>query len=751
MCEEIELKKFVNALKRNVENVFSMRSKHPTRYIIASSDPRFPYRVIEDGKDVTPLPHYIPGETYLNDQEYTESCKKIIDLSWDVFNKPDDADYPDLYVDTEAIRNAVKGIGLMPRLDVWNHPDKLKEWEEKRRLQRIPSMYRLREDPKKDVPETTTEFPTRLVETPMFLLLDIMSDLAPVGSEEAKVLTQTNKRIKDRELMDKYRVVEPCHNNFSQTKETFIRNELTQKSRPLRANASVDTFDFDRISTYVDMGVSDAFPRKTSRLISIINIRTVEDKEVTEHNELELKYYNEDKKKPEEIEWLESIDFMNTAAIVERMLTANLYSNLQSMYRDRLYSQKPVDDFQYIPLLLWTCSCPRTYGKAVTSISWSSVIPEIFAVSYGKYLFETKVKNGLVCVWNIKNTEFPERMSILPSPVTFVEFSKKYPRIAGVAFWDGTVGILDTVLREPELVVKCDYTVGLLRPIWQIRWFPYRDEEIIVTCGENGQLHQFEIARKFRNKKLLTVRRIGNTARKGIEMPQINPNYERSRFSPAIMFMAQYPNDEKILFLGTDEGYVQVHTLYNLDNPIEIFGAHAGPITTIEFNPVDPRIFLTAGCDYYIRIWGYGIYETYLLQLIYRTLYVDYAAWSPVHPYVILSVSGCYIDVWNLKKKFYEPVYSIENPNQNRNLVVSFNPTGANFLVGDMKGFVYIYGLTSIPKPPEDPLKKLAEAILFPISYDEDRLKLLSLKLGPPYVPDKVKELFSAKKKQFKI
>ncbi|CAH1403387.1 unnamed protein product [Nezara viridula] len=745
MCADIELKKFINAAKRNVENTFAMRSKHPTRYIIASSDPRFPYRVLEDGKDVTPLPHYIEGETYLNDEEYIKSCKQIIDLSWDVFNKPDDSDYPDTHENTEPIINAVRGIGLMPRLDLWNNPDDVKEWEEKRRLERIPSMYRLREDPKKDMAETTTEFPARLVETPLLLLLDLMSDLAPVGSEEAKVLMQTNKRMKDKEIKDKYVVVENWHDDFCQTDERIFRNESTQLSRPLRANASVEAYDSDRITTYVDLGVSDAFPRKTSRIVSIVSL------EMNKDDETALQFYGHEKKKPEEIKWLESFDFMHTAAIVERMLTANLYSNLQSMYQDRLYSPKPVDDFKYIPQLLWTCSCPRTYGKAVTSICWSSVIPEIFAVSYGKYLFESKVKNGLVCIWNIKNTEFPERMSILPSPVTFVEFSKKYPRIAAIGFWDGTVGILDTVLREPELIVKCDFIVGLLHPIWQIRWFPYRDEEILLSCGENGQLHQFELDRKFRNKKLLTVRRIGNTARKGIEMPQIDPCYERSSFSPAIMFMAQYPNDEKIFFLGTDQGYVQVHTLYKPDNAIEIFGAHAGPITTIEFNPVDGRIFLTAGCDYYIRIWGYGIYETYLLQLTYRNLYVDYAAWSPAHPYMIVSLSGCFIDVWNLKKKFFEPVTSIENPNQNRNLIVSFSPTGANFLVGDMKGFVYVYGITSLPKPPEDPLKKLAEAIMFPIKYDEDRLKLISLKLGPPYLPDRVKEIFSTKKKQFKI
>ncbi|XP_014270977.1 dynein axonemal intermediate chain 4 [Halyomorpha halys] len=751
MVEEIELQKYVNAVKRDVKNKFSMRSKHPTRFIIASSDPRFPYRVIEDGKDVTPLPHYIPGETYLNDQEYIDSCKHIIDLSWEVFNKPDNFEELDSNEDTERIRNAVNGIGLMPRLDVWNHPDKVKEWEEKRRLERIPSMYRLREDPLKKVPDTTTEFPARLVETQMFLLLDVMSDLAPVDSEEANVLMHTNQRIRDRELRNKYIVVETWHVGFSQTKDIFTRNETTQISPPLRANVSVDAYDFDRMVTYVDLGVSDAFPRQTSRLFSIFQIQTTSDNDTRENEEMELQYLQQDNQTPKEMKWLESIEFMKTAEIVERILTANLYSGMQFMYRDRLYSPKPVDDFQYIPQLLWTCSCPRTYGKAVTSISFNTAIQDIFAVSYGKFLFDSKVKNGLVCVWNIKNTEFPERMSILPSPVTFVEFSKKYPRIAGVSFWDGTVGILDMVLREPELIVKCDYILGLLHPIWQIRWFPYRDEEILLTCGENGRLHQFEINRKFRNKKLITVRRAGNTVRKGVEMPQTHTCYEKTSLSPAIMVMAQYPNDEKILFLGTDQGYVQVHTLYQPANPVEIFGAHVGPITTIEFNPVDARIFLTAGCDYYIRLWGYGIYETYLLQLTFRNLYIDYAAWSPVHPYMFVSLSGCYIDVWNLKKKFYEPVTSIENPHKNRNLIVCFSPTGANFLVGDMKGFVYVYGLTSIPKPPEDPLKKLAEAILFPISYDEDRLKLVSLKLGPPYIPEKVKELFSTKKKQFKL
>ncbi len=64
-------------------------------------------------------------------------------------------------------------------------------------------------------------------------------------------------------------------------------------------------------------------------------------------------------------------------------------------------------------LPLWRFPCLRG-TKNVTSLCWSPLYMDLFAVGYGSYHF-LKQGGGLVAIWSLKNPTHPELMLTLDS------------------------------------------------------------------------------------------------------------------------------------------------------------------------------------------------------------------------------------------------------------------------------------------------------------------------------------------------
>ena len=60
----------------------------------------------------------------------------------------------------------------------------------------------------------------------------------------------------------------------------------------------------------------------------------------------------------------------------------------------------------------------------------------------------TADKSGLVCIWNIKNLEFPERIFYLPSTATSCDFSLANPNLLAVGLFTGTVVIFNVTRKR---------------------------------------------------------------------------------------------------------------------------------------------------------------------------------------------------------------------------------------------------------------------------------------------------------------
>lgn len=147
--------------------------------------------------------------------------------------------------------------------------------------------------------------------------------------------------------------------------------------------------------------------------------------------------------------------FQNAVMFVERILDSNVFKYEQSKVRG-VYPPDPLKtelNYNYRLNLLWKFSNENVYDRPVTMIAFNSANEDIVAVGYGKF-FYTDQKAGMVCIWNIKNPSQPERQYNFPVAVTGVKFSNKHPNLLAVIFYNGTLRVLDIVDLHQSLLAQ---------------------------------------------------------------------------------------------------------------------------------------------------------------------------------------------------------------------------------------------------------------------------------------------------------
>ena len=72
-------------------------------------------------------------------------------------------------------------------------------------------------------------------------------------------------------------------------------------------------------------------------------------------------------------------------------------------------------------LPLWRFANPRVKRKQVTAIVWNPKYKDLFGVGYGSYDF-MRQSSGIVAIYTLKNTSFPEYQFVTESGVMALEF-----------------------------------------------------------------------------------------------------------------------------------------------------------------------------------------------------------------------------------------------------------------------------------------------------------------------------------------
>ncbi|XP_035436529.1 dynein axonemal intermediate chain 4-like [Spodoptera frugiperda] len=406
--------------------------------------------------------------------------------------------------------------------------------------------------------------------------------------------------------------------------------------------------------------------------------------------------------------------YLDAVLLMERVLASLVFAAQQKTFRG-LINMDPLSlDLIYVYTLvnLWTYECEETLNKPISSISFNPKYSNICAISHGKFGY-ADVCQGIVCIWSTKNPRKPERLYRFIVPVTSVGFSKRNPNWLACGFCDGDVIILDITSYSIKIIARSKRdTNPCFEPIWVISWSSLEiDSEFVMTACQDGRIRRFQSTKthEFISTPMMRVSAVEGKL-KGLETTKPCPKHDVpiTRY-PAVLCMIWHPTIDHCYLVGTDEGCIHRCSTHYLNQHIDVYRAHAGPVTDLCNSPFMNYLLASCGADNAIRLWIEGMDEV-ILTLTCRNA-VNGIAFCPINATILISASGNTLSVWDLRRKVHIPCAEHMFPGNVTLTYVKFAPCGHNVFVGDTMGRLHTFHLEDTPIPPFNQKKLLDDVI----------------------------------------
>uniref|UniRef100_A0A336L7K3 Dynein axonemal intermediate chain 4 n=1 Tax=Culicoides sonorensis TaxID=179676 RepID=A0A336L7K3_CULSO len=409
-------------------------------------------------------------------------------------------------------------------------------------------------------------------------------------------------------------------------------------------------------------------------------------------------------------------NFKKSAMVIERLLAGNIFGDRQKRFRNFKLPDPYDKDVKYLYRLdtLWVYKVPELYGKAVAGASWCTRNGDLLAVAYGVYGFTNHEhrKLGCVCVWSIKNPVNPERRYVYTAPVTAVRFSKKSPQLLAIGLYDGRVEIRDITLEEGPPIAKSDRkTSPGFEPVMQIEWVDTTDDkEVILAAMLDGTIMKYTMITGVHllGQIQMTLDRVEGVV-EGLAIAKKKTFLEADRH-PQALCLKMHPSRKEAYFVGTDEGCLHRCSIYFSHQHTGVMQAHQGGIYAIEYSPWSPKIFLTCGADWKLRIWVENIFEP-ILELSHHQEPFQCAMWSPIHSTILATCTRNSVQLWDLRRKNMKPASEHSFDSTSTLTIIKFSNCGRSIIVGDSAGKVHVCALEDMPFPPHFQYDELEAAV----------------------------------------
>lgn len=403
--------------------------------------------------------------------------------------------------------------------------------------------------------------------------------------------------------------------------------------------------------------------------------------------------------------------------VLQRLLAGNNFRTHQKRFRNMIMPN-PLDlsiCYAYRLQELWTYAITGIVGSAISCLAWCHTNGDLLAIGYGVYDFQHSPlrRAGYVAVWSIKNPRNPERLYRYKVPVTALAFSRAHPQVLAVGTYDGSVELLDISDDSSERVARSQReTSPGVEPVWCIEWIHVDVEEELLTVSEDGLVMKYSLTNGpgligFRQIRLDRV--VG--AVEGLQVPKKQDDVLESDRHPQAVVLQIHPVKRDIFYVGTDEGCLHKCSTFFPHQYAGIMQVHEGVVGAMQFSPWSPKIFMTCGSDWMVRIWIDEIYEPVLvLSSGYEA--VRCAAWSPIHSTVVACMTKQQVELWNIRKNVIRPASTTMFYAGNVTLTqCAFSPCGRSLVVGDADGATHVCALEDMPFPPHFQYMELQTAI----------------------------------------
>ncbi|EGU11335.1 Cytoplasmic dynein intermediate chain [Rhodotorula toruloides ATCC 204091] len=392
-------------------------------------------------------------------------------------------------------------------------------------------------------------------------------------------------------------------------------------------------------------------------------------------------------------------------------------------------------------------------GRSVTGVDWSPKFPELFVASYNKNPMAVNEPDGIAAVWNLHLLERPEFVFHAQSDILSIAFSPFHPNLVVGGTYSGQILLWDTRSRHSNPVLKTPLSAsGHTHPVYSLSLVGTQNAHSLVSASTDGVVCTWTLDMLARPQETLEL---------------VHPAHNKT--DEVSVTALGFPLGETTTFwCATEEGNVYSANRYDRAGAkaglvqSEIYRGHSGPVTGIDFHPVEGSVdlsdlFLTCGVDWTVKLWraggalggpqagktgatssktssssGGANAIAPLLSFEEADEYVFDVKWHPLHPAVFGTVDGAgKFDLWNLNTDTEVPIISTavgeSSPAASRPLGGSSGRRGLNKLawerkegrraaIGSSDGKVYVYELSQdlvTPREGEwDQMRKTCNAAL---------------------------------------
>ncbi|CAH1645868.1 unnamed protein product [Spodoptera littoralis] len=264
-------------------------------------------------------------------------------------------------------------------------------------------------------------------------------------------------------------------------------------------------------------------------------------------------------------------------------------------------------------------------------------------------------------------------------------------------------------------------------PIWIVTWqcTPERDNEYVMVACQDGRIRRLQSTKthEFISTPMMRVSAVEGKL-KGLETTKPCPKHDVpiTRY-PAVLCMIWHPTIDHCYLVGTDEGCIHRCSTHYLNQHIDVYRAHAGPVTDLCNSPFMSYLLASCGADNAIRLWIEGM-DDVVMTLVCQSA-VNGISFCPNNSTILLSASGNTLSVWDLRRKIHMPCAEYQFPGDVTLTYIRFEKSGHNVYLGDTKGRLHTLHLSDTPIAPYNQKKLLDEAIRKALCTRPNMLKQL--------------------------
>ncbi|XP_019947253.2 dynein axonemal intermediate chain 1-like isoform X1 [Paralichthys olivaceus] len=432
---------------------------------------------------------------------------------------------------------------------------------------------------------------------------------------------------------------------------------------------------------------------------------------------------NKEKQKATLPKWLmEHKDLTKVGKAVkmsERMVHQNTFDEIAQNFKYFEDASDELRDEEGTLLPLWKFQYDKAKTLSVTALCWSTKFEDLFAVGMGSY-DSRKQEGGMVVLYSLKNSSFPEYIYPTKSGVLCLDIHKQHSNLVVVGLYDGCVAVYNLNIEGVEPMHKSIAKTGKhTDPVWQVRWQnnDMDNNTNFYSMSSDGRVVSWTLVK---NELVYTdIIRLNGAVSEGPEDAQL-PIFTYGR---AFDFHKQI---DSLFLVGTEGGKIHKCSKTYSSQFLETYNAHSMTVDTVKWNYFHPQVFISCSSDWNVKIWDHTI-NTPMFTFNLRAAVRD-VSWSPYSSTVFAAVTADgKVHVFDLSINEYESICQQSVVDEKTKLThLEFNPTYPIITVGDDRGYVTSFKLS--PNLRTKPKVKKGQEVPKGPEFEEAKMeKLLSL------------------------